>query len=367
MASTTLYSLLATVLILSILSAPATALRQSRFELRRPQLQARFDEIMVDASPPDRPLHPRQLDIESTASRPPASDKTSISPSPSTSASASATASETTTSIGSSTTGLATAPAISASPLPRAFDGGIGTNYTQPACPTFLKEMIRNDIFASCLPISILLQNSVSFFTASRSAGTLDPVLSAACHINRPDCSAIISSYALALRSNAGCAEDYNRQNPVVRQAYNGLLAYDVVYRATCLPAQPSESGNRSSEYCYTNAVTNLSSPTDAYVYYLALGVDLPGGSMPTCSPCLKETMESFATAAPNRTQPISWTYRDAAQMISLQCGPNFLNQSVTASANVKSAATTLPSSAWVGTTSIAVLISILSILADAF
>ena len=42
--------------------------------------------------------------------------------------------------------------------LPTAFDGGFGTNYTQPSCPTFLRSMINNATFASCVPFSLLLQ-----------------------------------------------------------------------------------------------------------------------------------------------------------------------------------------------------------------
>lgn len=42
--------------------------------------------------------------------------------------------------------------------LPRAFDGGFGTNFTQPSCPTFLRSMVSNDTFISCVPFSLLLQ-----------------------------------------------------------------------------------------------------------------------------------------------------------------------------------------------------------------
>lgn len=42
--------------------------------------------------------------------------------------------------------------------LPRAFDAGFGTNYTQPSCPTFLRSMVNNDTFNSCVPFSLLLQ-----------------------------------------------------------------------------------------------------------------------------------------------------------------------------------------------------------------
>ena len=42
--------------------------------------------------------------------------------------------------------------------LPRAFDSGFGTNYTQPSCPTFLRSMVNNETFVSCVPFSLLLQ-----------------------------------------------------------------------------------------------------------------------------------------------------------------------------------------------------------------
>lgn len=44
------------------------------------------------------------------------------------------------------------------SPLPKPFDGGLGTNYTQQSCPTFLRSMLSNETFSACLPLSLLLQ-----------------------------------------------------------------------------------------------------------------------------------------------------------------------------------------------------------------
>ena len=67
------------------------------------------------------------------------------------------------TSSGSSPTSMPSAPADSTAPLPKPFDGGLGTNYTQPSCPTFLKSMLSNDTFTSCLPFSLLLQVSSDF------------------------------------------------------------------------------------------------------------------------------------------------------------------------------------------------------------
>ena len=138
-----------------------------------------------------------------------------------------------------------------------------------------------------------------------------------------------MSSFAINLRAPSYCSDDYNRQNPIVRQAYNGLLAYDVLYRASCLHAQPTASNNQSSDYCFADAVTNTSAPTDNYIYYLPLGIPLPAGTQPTCDQCLKDTMGVFEAQAGNSSQPISFVYAQGAQLINQQCGPNFVNQSV--------------------------------------
>lgn len=45
-------------------------------------------------------------------------------------------------------------------PLPKPFDGGLGTNYTQQSCPTFLRSMLSNETFSACIPLSLLLQVS---------------------------------------------------------------------------------------------------------------------------------------------------------------------------------------------------------------
>ena len=108
-----------------------------------------------------------------------------------------------------------------------------------------------------------------------------------------------------------------------MRQAYAGFLSYASLYQASCLK---DGRGN----YCFANAITNTTSPTDSYVYYLPLGVNLPGGSRPTCSPCLQQTMAVFAETAGNLSQPISTDYVSAATQIVSGCGPNFVNQSVT-------------------------------------
>lgn len=57
--------------------------------------------------------------------------------------------------------------------------------------------------------------------------------------------------------------------------------------------------------------------------------MDLPGGARPTCNSCLQRTMQVFANAATNGSQPVSSTYADAASQINVACGPNFVSANV--------------------------------------
>ena len=168
-----------------------------------------------------------------------------------------------------------------------------------------------------------------------------------------------MSSYALTLRSSSACQSDYNAENPQVRQAYAGLLAYDVSYNASCLKNAPApgnpDPNQDNANYCFANAVTNTTSPTDSYIYYLPLGVPLPSGSLPTCDACLVNTMAVFANAASNRSQPLNLDYVDAANMVNVMCGPTFVNASIpdagsgTGGGTKKSAAASTLDARWVG------------------
>ena len=68
------------------------------------------------------------------------------------------TASTTTAAAVAVMTSSSSTASSSTTSLPRAFDGGFGTNFTQPSCPTFLRSMVSNDTFNSCVPFSLLLQ-----------------------------------------------------------------------------------------------------------------------------------------------------------------------------------------------------------------
>jgi hypothetical protein len=110
--------------------------------------------------------------------------------------------------------------------------------------------------------------------------------------------------------------------NPQVTQAYTGLLAYQPSYHAGCLT---DSHGN----YCFANAVTNASAPSSSYIYYLPLGVSLPGGTQPTCDTCLQNTMRTFAAYATNSSQPLSTDYSAAAEQVDMICGPRFAESAV--------------------------------------
>lgn len=171
----------------------------------------------------------------------------------------------------------------------------------------------------------------MSFFDATRSLSAITAVLNASCSVSFPTCSGLMSSFAATLRSPTACQDDYNAENPQVRQAYAGLLAYDVSYNASCLKndPDPDDVQQDNDNYCFANAVTNASSPTDSYVYYLPLGITLPPGSLPTCDYCLTATMAVYAAAAMNKSQPLNLDYDASATMVNEMCGPSFVNATI--------------------------------------
>lgn len=329
-----IHTLAFTGLVLLSLCAPTYAAAAEARASRTQKLRGRFleGEIIFDRRPVPQPALYRRAEASNI-------------PAPSETATITGLPESTMASSGSLPTSIETAPTESSAPLPKPFDGGLGTNYTQPSCPTFLTSMINNDTFTSCLPFSLLLQvsssplhfvrfptytfqNSMSFFQSTKSLSSITETLNASCDIVFPECSSIISSYALNLRSNSACSQDYNLQNPIVRQAYAGLISYDVLYHASCTKNLPPSEQNNNN-YCFANAVTNITSPTDSYIYYLPLGIPLPASSQPTCDQCLKDTMGIFSSVAGNKTQPLSLDYVNAAQLLNQNCGPNFVNGTI--------------------------------------
>ena len=180
-------------------------------------------------------------------------------------------------------------------------------------------------------------QGSRSFFEAEKKLLSIVRVLDASCSANVTFCTPYLQGVAKNLTSSANCANEYNTGNSVVVMAYEGLMAYNMLYSATCL--QDPET----SMYCFANAVTNLTTPSNAYIYFLPVNMTLPATATPGCDWCLQQTMGIFQAATSDRQQAIAWTYRSAARQINSICGPEFVNDTLPAEMVVSLAGTTVP------------------------
>ncbi|KAK0271708.1 hypothetical protein LTR91_003790 [Friedmanniomyces endolithicus] len=273
-------------------------------------------ELVFDRSePPARPLHLHARQ-DSASSLP-----TGI-PAP-TSSNQSAASSTTSGPLSTDTPTQTTA-------LPSPFDSTLGNNFTTQSCPNFFQSFLSNTTFQHCLPLSLLLQRQLTvdpqtsngFFATAKSKVLLSQTLDVSCKANFTICAPLMASLAQQLQLPANCASDFAMQNPTVLQAYNGLIAYPPLYHAGCL----TDTGG---QYCVANAMTNASSPTSSYIYYLPLGLQLPNGTKPACNMCLQNTMAIFATAAGNSSVPLSGDYTSAAQQVDAGCGTQFAEASV--------------------------------------
>ncbi|EXJ88606.1 hypothetical protein A1O1_05536 [Capronia coronata CBS 617.96] len=232
---------------------------------------------------------------------------------------------ETAAPLSPSAVSTSTSPTITVvtTPLPSPFDTSIGTNFTDTACPQFFSRFLSNSTFQSCIPVSLMLQNSNSFFRAERSTTLLAQTLDSACNAPLAICSPLLANLAAELIDDANCGPDYRQQNPLVAQAYAGLIAYEPIYRATCLRDTDTDSG--TTNYCFAEALTNSSNSADSYVYYTALGMNMPSSARPSCTPCLRDTMKMFAGYAENAVQPLSRTYLACANQVDVGCGADFV------------------------------------------
>lgn len=136
-------------------------------------------------------------------------------------------------------------------------------------------------------------------------------------------CADYLDGIASNLTDDANCGKDLELQNSVVVQAYAGLKAYQPLYSATCLRDADT------SAYCFANAVTNLSTPSNVYFYYLPLNMSLPSSTNPSCSACVQNTMGIYQAATADRDALIVQTYREAARQVNTICGPDFVNSTL--------------------------------------
>lgn len=201
--------------------------------------------------------------------------------------------------------------------LPSPFDTSLGSNFTDSTCPTYFSTFLSDSTFLSCLPMSLLLQNSMSFFQAARSPSLLRKTLDTSCSASLAVCSPLMSKFAEQLISQGNCQDDCQRQNPLVMQAYAGLQAYEPLYQATCL------KDNATGAYWFSEAMDS-DNADDSYPYYTAIGLQLPAGSEPSCTDGLKATMSIFAGYAVQQNQPLSNTYLSCASQVNSKCGSDF-------------------------------------------
>lgn len=166
----------------------------------------------------------------------------------------------------------------------------------------------------------MLMQSSKGFFTAQKSVVTTTQVLDATCAANATSCSTYLSQLAKNLTDINRCGGDYKEGNPVVVEAYTGMLSYQTLYSAACY------KDPKSSAYCYANAITNRSNSDNVYVYWMPLNHTLPTDSEPSCNECLSQTMNIYQAASANRRLPIAHTYEAAAKRIQSVCGASFAN-----------------------------------------
>lgn len=127
-----------------------------------------------------------------------------------------------------------------------------------------------------------------------------------------------MADFAEQIIKDTNCGQDFRNEQPLVLQAYNGLIAYEPVYRATCLKTA------KDNQYCFSQAVSTSQNPSDIYPYFTAVGLTMPSGSKPTCNACLKQTMQVFAEYAVRKEQPLAQNYLGCAQMVDGECGTGY-------------------------------------------
>lgn len=159
------YALAYAILILSIRGAAADEIIQpDQYGRRARDLGgAQEEEILLDHSPqpviPYAYIDKRQDLFQSLKATSAGSEKQTSSSTRRLMFDATATAIPSPSSASmSASTASAPMPESTITTLPKPFDGGFGTNYTQSSCPTFLKAFSTNTTLLSCLPFSLLLQ-----------------------------------------------------------------------------------------------------------------------------------------------------------------------------------------------------------------
>lgn len=271
---------------------------------------ARKGEIVVDRRPSPHVAQLQRRQVSSTSDR-----------STSTSADSTPTLSPSTTLSGSDSS---TSPTLTTdqdadtnSPLPSPFDTNLGNNFTSNSCPDFFKKFLASSEFQSCLPFSLLLQVRCLTDFLLRSSITKMSI----------ELRLLLPSSTEPFPRHSGAGRHMCRRFPCLLSPYEWARSrYPQRHKlrtrlpesasaciaslywpsgvCTYLSGRMSHVVNEQLLYVYlplvwftfgasqTNAVlssagfadaiTNSFSPSDSYVYYLPLGLSLPGGARPS-------------------------------------------------------------------------------------
>ncbi|KAJ5086113.1 hypothetical protein N7532_010884 [Penicillium argentinense] len=216
-----------------------------------------------------------------------------------------------------------TADSNSSSDMPTPFDT-ISYNFANQSCTTFFTNFLSNSTITDCHAVSLLLENSNSFFHTLASAAATSRVLDITCSQPVAKCASILTSLASEMIKNENCGQDYNSGNSVVQSTYEDLMAYEPVYRASCLTNPDTKN------YCFVDVVQNSTAPNDYNVYFVPLGSTLTKSGTLTCNQCLQATMDIFAHWATVNGQSLDTTYVPSAKVVNSYCGAGFSNANVT-------------------------------------
>ena len=146
---------------------------------------------------------------------------------------------------------------------------------------------------------------------------------------------------ARQLISDTYCGADFRAGQPLVVQAYNGLVGYEPIATATCqtvpvdeynsttVTVSPAGGDKADEQYCFLSAITNKVNPSDPFPYYTAIGLNLPQVAKPTCNSCLKAAMGVMAEWAVRKEQPLASTYLGCANVVAGVCGKQYADTTV--------------------------------------
>ncbi|KAJ5502874.1 hypothetical protein N7463_005748 [Penicillium fimorum] len=222
--------------------------------------------------------------------------------------------------------------------MPKPFDT-LSYNFANAStCIDFYTKWRANTTILSCTPISLLIQNSNAFFHTLNSAPATSRILDTSCSADVTECTSIMKNLAIDLLKPENCGDDFENGNSVVKGTYRDLVAYKPVYHATCL------TNPLTQDYCFVDAVSNSTAPDDYDVYLMPLGTPLTVGDVPSCTKCLKATMDLFSEWAKRDGQSLDITYLPSAKIVNAHCGEDFATTNVTVgSADVTAGAGAVP------------------------